>query len=234
VQGSLDSPPTVDEALTGVSTVVLVTPPAVAEELNVIDRAAHSDVSHIVKVTSKASADSPIARRRWQTEIEGALTSSGLAHTLLRSNAQSQNFLMLAPAIKTGTFASATGKGRVGLVDARDVGEVAAVIATTPDAHAGRTYWPSGPEALSYADAAAVLSEVLKRPITFQEITFAQNKEAMIKAGVPEQLAEMNAEAFRLISEGDSEFVTDDVPTLLGRSARTFKQFVADYAKAFS
>jgi uncharacterized protein YbjT (DUF2867 family) len=52
-----------------------------------------------VKITSKASADSPIARRRDQAKIESELIASGLGWTLLRNNAYMQNFLMLAPAI---------------------------------------------------------------------------------------------------------------------------------------
>jgi hypothetical protein len=56
----------------------------------------------------------------------------------------------------------------------------------------------------------------------------------MIRAGVPEPIAEMNAQAFSMIADGDAEWVTDDVPSLLGRPARSFEQFAADYASAFS
>jgi uncharacterized protein YbjT (DUF2867 family) len=51
----------------------------------------------MVKITSKASADSPIARRRNQTEIEDALLASGIPYTLLRKNAYMQNFQNPAP-----------------------------------------------------------------------------------------------------------------------------------------
>jgi hypothetical protein len=54
-------------------------------------------------------------------------------------------------------FGSVAGDGRVGMIDTRDVAAVAAEIAASPATHAGRTYSPSGPERLSYADAAAVL-----------------------------------------------------------------------------
>ncbi len=75
-----------------------------------------------------------------------------------------QNFLMLAPAIATtSSFGSSAGDGRVGMVDTRDVAAVAAQIATSPTIHQGNTYWLTGPESLSYADAAKVLSEVLGR-----------------------------------------------------------------------
>jgi len=120
----------------GISAVVLVSPAIPAQELNVVASAAAAGVGHVVKITSKASADSPIARRRDQTEIENGLIASGLGYTLLRNNAYMQNFLMLAPAIaKTGSFGSSTGDGRVGMVDTRDVAAVAAQIAATPAAH---------------------------------------------------------------------------------------------------
>ena len=113
-----------------------------------------------MKITSKASADSPIARRRDQTEIENELIDSGLGYTLLRNNAYMQNFLMLAPAMpEPSRFGSAAGDGRIGMVDTRDVAAVAAEIVAAPTAHEGKTYWPSGPESLTYADAAEVLSE---------------------------------------------------------------------------
>ncbi len=183
--GDLGVPASIDEAMSGVSGVVLVSPAVPAQELNVVASAARAGAGHVVKATSKAPADSPIARRRWQAEIEAGLAASGIPHTLLRSNAYMQNVLALAPAIaKTSSFGSSAGKGRSGLVDARDVAAVA--------------------------------------------------EDAMIRAGVPEQIAEMNAQAFSLTADGDAEWVTEDVPSLLGRPARSFEQFTADYAAAFS
>src|SRR5208282_4651093 len=87
-------------------------------------------------VRSLTLREVPVARRRWQTEIEAGLAASGLAHTLLRSNAYMQNVLALAPAIaKTSGFGSSAGQGRIGMVDARDVGAVAAGIAASPAPH---------------------------------------------------------------------------------------------------
>ena len=233
--GDLDVPATIDEAMAGVDVVVLVSPAVPAEELNVIQSAVRAGAEHVIKATSKASADSPIARRRWQTEIETGLAASGLPHTLLRSNAYMQNVLALAPAIaKTSGFGSAAGKGRVGMIDARDVAAVAAQIATAPSAHTGKTYWLTGPQLISNYDVAAVLSELLGRTITYREIGFDENRDALIRAGVPEAIAVMNAQAFSLVAEGDSEWISEDVPSLLGLPARSFEQFADDYAAAFS
>jgi uncharacterized protein YbjT (DUF2867 family) len=235
VQGDLDEPSTIDQAMAGVTAVVLVSPGVPAQELNVIHSAARAGAGHVVKVTSNASADSPIARRRWQTEIEAGLTASGLSHTLLRANAYMQNVLALAPAIaKTSGFGSSAGKGRIGMIDARDVGAVAAEIAVSPAAHAGKTYWLTGPDLISYADVAGVLSKVLGRPITYRELSFEDDREAMIRAGVPEPVAEMNAQAFSMVAAGDAEWLSEDVPSILGRPARSFEKFATDYAAAFS
>jgi uncharacterized protein YbjT (DUF2867 family) len=233
--GDLEAPLTIDEAMAGITTVVLVSPGIPAQELAVVRSAARAGVKHVVKITSNASADSPIARRRWQTEIEAGLTASGLNYTLLRNNAYMQNVLVLAPAIATtGGFGSSAGAGRLGMIDARDVAAVAAEIAASPAGHAGKTYWPTGPELISYADVAALLSKVLGKPVTYRPLSFAEDKAAMIRAGLPEPVAEMNAEAFSMVADGDAAWITDDVPSLLGRPARSFEQFATDYAAAFS
>src|SRR3984885_9638983 len=149
--GDLDVPASIDQAMAGVTGVVLVSPAVPAQGLNVVASAARAGVGHVVKATSKASADSPIARRRGQAEIEAGLAASGLAHTLLRANAYMQNVLALAPAIaKTSGFGSAAGKGRTGMIDARDVAAVAAGLAASPAPHAGKTYWLTGAALISY------------------------------------------------------------------------------------
>jgi uncharacterized protein YbjT (DUF2867 family) len=234
-EGDLDAPATIDAAMPGVTSIVLVSPAIPAQELNVIDSAARAGVGHVVKITSKASADSPIARQRGQAEIEAGLIASGLNYTLLRNNFYMQNFLMLAPAIaQTDSFGSSAGAGQVGFIDTRDVAAVAAEIAAAPAAHVGTTYMLTGPQLLSYANVAATLSKVLGRPIAFHERTLEEDTQVMIDAGVPAAIAEMNAHAVSLIAEGDAAWLSQDVPTILGRPGRSFEQFATDNAAAFT
>ena len=120
------------------------------------------------------------------------------------------------------------------MVDTRDVAAVAGAIAAAPAPHAGKTYWLSGPELLSNYEVADVLSKLLARTITYRELTFEENRDAMIRAGVPEPIAQQNAQAFSLTADGDAAWVTGDIPAILGRHARSFAQFAADHAAAFS
>jgi uncharacterized protein YbjT (DUF2867 family) len=233
--GDLDVLASIDEAMAGVTGVVLVSPAVPAQELNVIASAARAGVGHVVKASSKASADSPIARRRGQAEIEAGLAAAGIPHTLLRSNAYMQNVLALAPAIAaTSSFGSAAGKGRAAMVDTRDVAAAAAAIAAGPAPAARKTYWLTGPQLLSNYDVAAALSRLLGRTITYRELTFEENRDTMIRAGVPEPIAQQNAQAFSLTADGDAAWLTGDIPAILGRHARSFAQFAADHAAAFS
>jgi uncharacterized protein YbjT (DUF2867 family) len=233
--GDLEDKASIAKAMVGVSAVILVSPAVPGQELRVVQAAKEAGVAHVVKVTSKASPDSPIARRRGQSEIEAGLAASGLAHTLLRANAYMQNFLALAPAIaETGSFGSSAAGGRVGLIDARDVAAVAARIAAQPDEHDGQTYWLSGPQLLSYTDVATILSEVLERPVAFEPRTSEEDRQAMIAAGVPDAIAEQNAQAFSLIATGDAEWLSGDVEKILGHPGRTFRQFAHDYEPAFN
>jgi uncharacterized protein YbjT (DUF2867 family) len=119
-----------------------------------------------------------------------------------------QNTLMLAPVIaKTDGFGSSAGAGLIGMVDARDVAAVAAEIAASPGPHVGRTYHLTGPELITNDDVAAVLSKLLGRTITYRYLSFNEDRDAMIRAGVP---------------------------SVLGRPARSYQQFAHDYAPAFS
>jgi uncharacterized protein YbjT (DUF2867 family) len=233
--GDFDRPDTLDQAMRGIDTVLLVSPAVPAQEIAVIDSAVRQGVTHVIKVTSKASADSPVDRRRGQARIEAHLAASGLAFTLLRSNAYMQNLLALAPMIRqTGGFVMSAGDGKVGMIDARDVAATAAAIAAAPKEHAGQTYWLTGPDLITYTDIAGELSAALGHAVEYRQISPAEHRTAMIAAGVPDAVATSNAEAFGLIAEGDAAWLSDDVATITGTAPRTLHTFVADHVAAFT
>ena len=232
--GDFDESATIAAGLDGVETVVLVSPGLPVQEKAVIDAAARAGVGHIVYLTSKASLDAPIERRRWHAQVEAHLAASGIPHTLLRSNAYLQNTLALAPVIAaTGGFASSAAEGRMGMVDTRDVAAVAAVIAAAPTSHAGATYRLTGPASISYTEVARTLSELLGTTVTYRAISADEELAGMIARGVPEPVAVMNAQAFSLNAGGDADWVTGDVEAITGRVPGTFRTFAVDHLSAF-
>lgn len=235
LHGDLDRPDSVAAAVDGVDSVVLVTPAIPVQEIAVIEAARDAGVAHVTKVTSDAAPDSPIGRRRDHYRIEQALAVSGIPHTLLRANAYMQNFLALAPAIAASSaFSSATGDGRIGMVDARDVAEAAAIIATAPAEHTGKIYRLSGPASLSYDDVASQLTTILGRTITHRRITTDEQEAAMVELGLPAPVAHANALALALFAEGDSDWTSPDIERITERPQTSFATFATAYIERFS
>ncbi len=56
-------------------------------------------------------------------------------------------------------------------VTSQDVGAAAAAALANPDASRGKSYRLAGPDVLTFLDVAAILSEVVGRPVTFRQIT---------------------------------------------------------------
>ncbi|MFO6063329.1 SDR family NAD(P)-dependent oxidoreductase, partial [Pseudomonas aeruginosa] len=66
-------------------------------------------------------------------------------------------------ALDQGQIALPAGDSRTSFIDVRDIA-ASAIAALTSTAFDGKAFNLTGPEALSYADAAAILSEVTGKP----------------------------------------------------------------------
>lgn len=94
-------------------------------------------------------------------------------------------------------------------------------------------YSLTGPQLLTYGDVAALLAELLAHPVTFAPRSSVEDERAMVAAGVPQPVAAQNAQASGPIAEGGAEWLSGDSTNLLGRPARSFRDFIADYRAAF-
>lgn len=125
-----------------------------------------------------------------------------------------------------GSILTATGSGRVGFIDAEDIAAVAFHALT--DEHApGTDLVLTGPEALSYDDIAATMTEVTGRLVVHRSLSYEQMRDRLA-AQIPEEFAAMLAGMDRAIAEGSEDRLTDAVQRLTGRPARTFRAFLED------
>jgi uncharacterized protein YbjT (DUF2867 family) len=120
-----------------------------------------------------------------------------------------------------GTIWTATGSGRVGFVDAEDIAAVA-VHALTDDHAPNTDLVLTGPEALSYDDIAAVITQVTGRPVAHRRLSYEQMRDRLT-ALIPVEFAAMLADMDRAIAEGSEDRVTDTVHRLTGRPPRSFR-----------
>ncbi|MFJ4785191.1 NAD(P)H-binding protein [Streptomyces sp. NPDC088794] len=169
----------------------------------------------------------------WHLYGEEAVKASGLEWTILRPSNFASNTLSWSQTIQEGTPAlNMMGGGKQGVVDPRDVAEIA-VAALLDPRHSGRTYTLTGPETLSAHEQAAVLGEILGRPVRLRDLSPEQRREQLLAAGLGEAYADALVIAARFIQDGGSDVVTEDVPEVLGRPARTYREWVVDHREAF-
>jgi NAD(P)H dehydrogenase (quinone) len=233
--GGYADPAGLRAALTGVHTLYLVSA-AEAEDrlrqhLDAVDAAVAAGVQRIVYtsfVGARPDATFTLVRQHFATEA--AIAAAGVRHTFLRHSMYA-DFVPFFATLEEGraVIAAPAGDGRTGFVSRDDLADVAAAVLLRDDEELdGRALDVTGPEALSMADAAAVLSEVTGRPAEYRLQTVEEAWATRRPSGHPDWEVEGWVTSYLAIAAGELATVTDVVPRLTGHPART----VADHLRA--
>ena len=236
--GDLEKPHTLSGALEGVGKVVLISSPdplQVELQGNLVDEARRAGVHHIVKISAiGAGPQAPFSLGRWHHQTEKAVEASGITWTHLRPHSFMQNFLMSVPSIcREGKMYGCMRDGRAPFVEVRDIASVAVGVLTKPG-HENKAYDVTGPEALTMAEAAAILAGAAGRPVAYADLAPAEFKDALRGAGLPEWLANDLVALQTMFARGVGAAVTDVVPRIGGRPGTTLRQFAREQKAAFS
>ncbi|MEV5007335.1 NAD(P)H-binding protein [Streptomyces sp. NPDC056159] len=113
-----------------------------------------------------------------------------------------------------------------------DIGAVAAV-ALTEEGHGGQEYVITGPELLTVGDKAATIAAARGREIALVELSEEQAIAQWRAAGHPEDVISFLIEAYGNTPEV-GRTVVDTVEKVTGCPARTFAQWAAEHADAFT
>lgn len=237
VAGDLRGIPAPDRVLAGIESVFVVTRDCQEQadlEAKLFSAAATAGVKHIVKISAFAAGlDPPVGYGIQHARAEQALRASGVHWTVLRPYMFMQNFLEMANLItRRGLILFPAGAGRVSFIDARDVAAVARKVLGSP-VHFGQIYELTGPEALGFADCAAILTSVLKRRVKYRSVPDWLSALLMRAQGISRWDVQMRKELFRMLrADGEIE-VTRDVQEITGAAPRSFTTFVKDHIGAF-
>ncbi len=237
VVGDVEKPDTWDAALQDVDKVFLLSPegPQMAElHGKFADAAKRAGVRHLVRMSILVSnPDSPLVIGKWHGEADQNVANSGIPYTIIRPTYLMQNLIGSARMIASdGAFSGAMGNGKVGVIDTRDVGNVAATVLTSDD-HEGKTYPLTGPEALSMGELAGKLSAVLGKEVKYVNVSQEDAKADMMAMGMPDWMADGWVAIAMMISTGAANIVTPMVKEVIGEEPRSFDQFARDHADAF-
>ncbi len=232
VAGDAADTTVLDAATDGVDAVFLLSPHGfdMADlQLGVIRHLRRSGI-RIVKLSGTSSAITPhgphVCRQHWETER--VLQDSGQPFVILRPNSFMQVLvgqLMLGQLRGTGKIINAIGDAGISLIDARDVGAVAAQALTRHDWD-GQTLVLTGPRAVTYPELGELVSARTGEPAPVVDVPIAAVSASLVERGVPEWEAEHFLEMYDLFSRHESEFVTGTVERITGRAARTIEAYL--------
>jgi len=237
VGGDFGDPASLDRALTGVRSALLVTadPLTHAHDENFLAAARRAGVRQVVKLSALAVTDAGAADlvTRWQRRNEQLLRESGLLWTLLRPRAFMTNTLGWARSVREeGVVRAQNGSAVNATVDPRDLAEVAARVLLEPDGHAGRAYALTGPEALSAVQQTGILAELLQRPLRFEELTEAEALR-LLHARYPGAVADALVESAARGRAGAKARVEPTVAELVGRPPGDYRAWARDHLAAY-
>jgi NAD(P)H dehydrogenase (quinone) len=229
-------------ALSGADTLYLVSAAEsedrLQQHLTAVEAAVEAGVQRIVYTSFLGAApDAVFTLARQHAATEAAIAATGVRHTFLRHGMYA-DFVPFFATVEDGdaVIAAPAGDGRASFVSRDDLADVAtAVLRDDSPALDGRALEVTGPEALSMAEAAAVLSEVTGRRVGYRDQSVEEAWATRRPSGHPDWEIEGWVTSFLAIAAGELATVTDVVPTLTGHPALTVAEHLRrhpeDWAK---
>ncbi|MEV6771714.1 NAD(P)H-binding protein [Nocardia sp. NPDC051030] len=230
----LDAPETFDAALKGVTQVLLYAEPAAIDAF--IATAQAAGVEHIVLISSSSVLDADATDDSiggHHLAVENALAASDLTTTVLRPGAFASNTFGWAYFISHDLpIQLAYPDAGITPIHTADIADIAIAALTGATAVRGRTFNLTGPQALTFREQLAIVSDVLGRDIPLVHITHAEQL-AQMSQHMPADMADGLLD-FWAAATAHPETVGDTAESVLGTTARSFEQWVREHAAAFS
>ena len=229
------APETLDAALAGVDTLLLVSGSEVgqrvAQHSNVIDAAKNAGVSRIVYTSVMRADTTELVLAPEHKATEEALRASGIAFTLLRNGWYIENFVAQLDQYRaTGEIVGASGDGLVSGATRADFA-AAAVAALVQPGHENAVYELGGAPAYTMTDLAAALSSALGTTIVYRDMAPDEYTAMLESVGLDAGTAGFVTALEVATSRGDLYTESRDLQHLLGRESTPLAEGVAAAVK---
>ncbi|HXH45391.1 MAG TPA: NmrA/HSCARG family protein [Bradyrhizobium sp.] len=241
VQGDLLDVDSLRSAMSGVSTLFLLNG-VVADEftqaviaLNVAREVGVERIVYLSVIHSDIYVNVPHFAGKFG--VERMIEAMGMNATILRPAYYMDNEITVKDVVTGyGIYPMPIGDKGLAMVDARDVGEIAAIelIRREQSSEPLPTTRINlvGPDTLTGVDAAAIWSDVLGRPIAFpgnDTAGFEQNLRQFMPSWMAYDMRQM-AERFQTDGMIPEAGDVDRLTALLGRPLRSYREYVAQIA----
>lgn len=222
-------PTTWAEAYSGVRRMFLLRPPQLGrpttQMVPSLEVARAAGVEQVVLLSLQGAEHNRLVPHH---ALEEWLRGSGLSWTFVRAAFFMQNLTTthLTDVRDRDTIVVPAGDGVTAFVDVHDVAAIVAAALLDPAQHHDTAWTPTGPEALTYAEVADVLADVLGRPIGYARpglLRYARHAHRVL--GMPWGMVAVTSAIYTVARLGRAGGLTDDVVTVTGRDPVSFREF---------
>jgi NAD(P)H dehydrogenase (quinone) len=199
---------------------------------------AAATVPSIEQVTRLAvlntSAGSLGSNQRAHHSIDRFAAAHAVPYSTIRPAIFSASLLAAGPEVRASrTWTGLADRGRMALIDHRDVAEAGLRVVTDPGLW-GAHHDLTGPALLSWPEALELLSAELGEPVTFRTVAEPELRARLAAAGVPAGEAELLITREWAILAGENERTTGAFEEITGRPPRPVAAFLRDHRAAFA
>jgi uncharacterized protein YbjT (DUF2867 family) len=222
------------------ATAVFLNSRALGDEMASVMQTAQREGAGRLVALSAINADDEFSRqpsrfrgdRNW--EVERLAVDSGLEWVSVRPSVFVTNFVgMWAGQVAAGdtVYGPYATASSAPIVES-DIAAVAARAFSSDDLVEQRIPL-TGPQSLTNAEMISIIGAVAARPLRYQEIPAAVMRERFVGLGFPAEFGDAYVAMLEATVDAPA-VVTDHVEQILGRPAKSFAEWVAEHAAAFT
>ncbi len=229
------------EAFKGATRLLLISTDAMdrpgrrlEQHKNAIAAAEKAGVEHVLYTSMPKPETSAVLFAPDHVGTEKALAASGLkGWTVLRNNWYFENLLHSLPlAIKSGTWYTAAGEGKIAHIAREDLARAAAA-ALASDQGGKTTYTLTGAQEFTTGEIAKLVSDAVGKPIAVVHVPLEGLVQGMVGAGFPEPVARVFGSFDTNVNQGGLSGVTGDYRKLTSNDNTPFTSWLAKNKQAF-
>ena len=229
--GDMQDVASIEQALDACEKIIHIGPPMHPDEQTMtgyfLAAARQSGIKHFIYYSVMHPLRREVRHHRLKLDTEESVIESGLPYTIVQPIRYMQHLLPIWPRVlEEGVHAMPfSTEVKFNVVDLQDLAEAVAIVAME-EGHQYESYELAGPESLSQQDMAAIIADVISKPVLAEAISLQQVRATALARGMSEDRAEQMVIMNRHYDQFGFLGSPNVLSWVLGRKPGTYRDFV--------